>query len=168
MLVLSTALYVNFESISLKQVYSNNMDILLQTSRGVSITTNTAMTLSNQIYSDLNVAKLLYYSDPEIADIRAVVDQLTNYRLTLPFIDSVYVYNGKNRTFYINALVDRNTTREIIQNIEEFDDRHILEIFNNYSSYKKYILIPRKFVVNEKMKKYKDSLMKSSKIENYI
>jgi AraC-like DNA-binding protein len=148
MLVVSTILYVNFEGIALEQVYSADMESLMQTSESVRNMADTALTLSNQIYNDLSVAKLLYYSNPEISDIRTASDQLTNYRLSLSFIDSVYVYNGKSETVYINASSDRNTYRDTIQAEKTFDDKDCIGILHNFKSYKKYIPIPRKLVVN--------------------
>lgn len=155
-LIVSSILYINFQSIALDQVYSDNVKNLKQTSENVLVMADTAMTLSNQIYSDQNVAKLLYYSEPEIFDIRGASDQLTNYRLSFSFIDSVYVYNGKTGTFYINTSSNRNTTRETIQTKNSFDDKECIDILDNFNSYKQYIPIPRKYMVNnqEGIEKY--------------
>lgn len=155
-LIVSSILYIKFQSIALDQVYSENMKSLKQTSENVLIMADTAMTLSNQIYNDQNVAKLLYYSNPEIFDIRAASDQLTNYRLSFSFIDSVYVYNGKAGTFFINTSSNRNTTRETIQTKNDFDDKECIGILNNFNSYKQYIPIPRKYMANlqEGIEKY--------------
>ena len=148
MLVVSAILYINFEGIALEQVYSDDMKNLMQASEGVRIMANTAMTLSNQIYNDLNVAKLLYYSNPDISDIRTANDQMTNYRLSLSFIDSVYVYNGKAGTIYISAASGGNTTRDTIQAEKDFDDRECIGILHNFKSYKQYIPIPRRYVAD--------------------
>ena len=148
MLVVSSILYINFEGIALEQVYSDDMKNLMQTSEGVQIMANTAMTLSNQIYNDLNVAKLLYYSNPELPDIRIAYDQMTNYRLSLSFIDSVYVYNGKAGTVYISAASGGNIARNTIQTEKDFDDEECIGILHNFKRYKQYIPIPRKYIVN--------------------
>ncbi len=148
MLTVSTILYINFENIALEQMYSADMKNLMQTSQGVQIMADTALTLSNQIYNDLNVAKLLYYSNPEISDIRSASDQLTNYRLSLSFIDSVYVYNGKSGTVYIGASSKKSTSRDTIQTETKFDDEECIGILHNFNLYKQYIPIPRRYVEN--------------------
>ena len=155
-LVVSTILYINFEGIALEQVYSDDMKNLMQASEGVQIMANTAMTLSNQIYNDLNVAKLLYYSNPETSDIRNANDQMTNYRLSLSFIDSVYVYNGKAGTVYISAASGGNITRNTIQTEKDFDDKECIGIVHNFKEYKQYIPIPRRYIVDslEKTEKF--------------
>lgn len=156
MLVLSTVLYMNFQSIVLQQIYSNDISSLMQTSRNVSIMTNTALTLSHQIFSDLSVAKLLYYKDPEVSEIRYAMDQLTNYRLSIPFIDSVYVYNGKNDKIYINAVNSGSISREAIQQKINFDDQYIVNMLDNFKLYKRYMPVPRKLIIgfNEDAVKY--------------
>lgn len=156
LLTTSSILYKNFENIVLKQVYSNNLNTLMQTGRGISSITEMAITLSNQIYRDLNVARLLYYSDPDTVDLRTANEQLTNYRLSLPFIDSVYVYNEKKEIFYINAIFSRNILRETIQNKYDFDDKYILELIDNFKNYKPFVPIPRKYIIDniEEITKY--------------
>lgn len=149
LLVTSSILYINFENIVLKQVYSNNLNTLLQTGRGVASMTKMATTVSNQIYRDLNVARLLYYSDPEVVDLRRADEQLTNYRLSLPFIDSVYVYNEKKEIFYINAIFSRNILRETIQNKKDFDDKYVIDLIDNFKNYKPFLPIPRKYIIDD-------------------
>jgi AraC-like DNA-binding protein len=145
LLVTSAVLYLNFERIALRQVYANDMDTLVQTGKGVKTLTDMAVTLSNQIYGDLNVSRLMYYENPGTEALRTADAQLTSYRLSIPYIDSVYVYNGKNKTFYVNSGITRNETREGIQAKEEFDDRFIGDIIGSFPKYKPYRPIPRNF-----------------------
>lgn len=149
LLITSSILYKNFENIVLKQVYSKNLNILLQTGRGVTTITNMAKTISNQIYKDLNVAHLLYYSDPNAVDIRVVDEQLTNYRLSIPFIDSVYVYNQRQELFYINAGFSSSILRETIQSKHSFDDRDVIKMIDNFKEYKPSYPIPRKYLIDD-------------------
>jgi two-component system, response regulator YesN len=147
LLATSTALYISFEQIALKQVYANDMDTLMQTAKGVQSLTNMAVTLSNQIYSDLNVARLMYYANPGTNDMRTADVQLTNYRLSIPFIESIYVYNGKNKTFYVNSVINRNEFREAIQPKENLDDAYVSGLIDSYKTHKPYQPIPRRFKV---------------------
>ena len=145
--ITSIILYINFENISLQQVYKNDMDALQQAGKGVGVMTNLAMTVSNQIYNDLNVASLRYYASPDNDALRIADEQLTNYRLSLPFIDSVYIYNGVSDIFYINATISRNVTRETIQAAENFDDPFVADIIKNGPDYKPYVPVPRVYTI---------------------
>lgn len=87
MLISSTVLYVNFENATWDQVYIANMESLNKLDSEVSLLSKTALTISNQIFRDATVSKLLYYSEPDIFDMSVAIDQLKNYRLSIPFID---------------------------------------------------------------------------------
>lgn len=108
LLVSSTILYYNFENIALSQVYHSDLNSLSQTSREVDDITAIAKSLTSQIYSDLTISKLLYYSDTNVFDEAAAMLQLRNYSLSMPFIESVYVYNGHLGTFFISSNSQRN------------------------------------------------------------
>jgi AraC-like DNA-binding protein len=142
----STALYLNFETIAIRQVYANDMDTLVQTGKGVASLTNIAVTLSSQIYNDLNVSRLMYYADPDAEALRSADAQLTNYRLSIPFIESVYVYNGRQDTFYVNSVINRNEVREAIQRAAELDDRYIVTLVQAFQDYRPYRPIPRTYL----------------------
>jgi len=142
-LICSLILYKNFETNALSQIYQRDMDRLLQTRHGVDSMTQVAITLSNQIYRDLNVAQLMYYSNPGPAAIRSADGQLTNYRLSIPFIDSVYIYNAKNQNIYINSIINKNVFRDTIQPTDQFDDPFAYNMIQQYSRYPRYQPIPR-------------------------
>lgn len=156
LLITSTILYINFESIALKQVYAHDMATLTQTGRGIHALTNMAVTLSGQIYNDLNVARLMYYAEPGMNDIRTADAQLTNFRLSIPFIESVYIYNGKQKVFYVNSIINRNENREAIQKKSEFDDTFAVELVDSFRKYRPYRPIPRTYVTNKAEKTIKN------------
>lgn len=150
LLTVSTVLYINFERILTRQVYSNDIQNLTQTSKEVSLMADMAMTLSSQIYSDMTVQKILFYSQPDVYDIGIAERQLTNYRLSMPFIDSVYIYNGKASTFYIASPSFQNgISLYPIQSKSEFIDVQASEIIDHYKDYDLFIPIPRKLVLRE-------------------
>lgn len=144
LLVSSTILYMNFDSIALKQVYRSDSNSLAQTSKAVSQMTEMAKSLSFQIHSDSAIQKLLYYPKPEIFDVQFAMGQLENYRSAMPFIESIYVYNAKSEDFYISS---NKYTRNGIQPKAKLDDEGIMPIFNHYHDYKPFLPIPRTYMI---------------------
>ncbi|HBU84192.1 MAG TPA: AraC family transcriptional regulator [Paenibacillus sp.] len=143
LLVASTILYVNYNRIALRQVYRTDMTGLTQTSREVSKMTETAKSLSYQIYQDYTISALLLYSNPSIYEITPAMEQLDNYRMSLPFIESIYVYNSKNDEFFISS----NEVRNGQQSISEIDDKGITSILDRFHDYKPFVPIPRTYQV---------------------
>lgn len=143
LLVASTILYVNYNRIALRQVYRTDMNGLTQTSREVSKMTETAKSLSYQIYQDYTISALLLYANPSIYEITPAMEQLDNYRMSLPFIESIYVYNSKNDEFFISS----NEVRNGQQSISEIDDKGITSILDRFHDYKPFVPIPRTYQV---------------------
>ncbi|WP_211227854.1 AraC family transcriptional regulator [Spirochaeta cellobiosiphila] len=139
----STILYKNFEKVTLDQIVQRDIEGLTHTSQSINSMLEVAVTLSNQIYRDLNVSQLMHYENPSPESLRAADEQLSNYRLSIPFIDSVYIYNGSNKKIYINSITKRNIYRNAIQDLESFDDKEIIEMLKHYQDYQSYIPIPR-------------------------
>src|SRR5450756_498220 len=100
-LVVSTILYINFEKEASAQIFLANMKSLEQVNHEVLGLANSARTVSSQIFQDVNVAKLLYYAEPDVYDLGPALRQLSNYRFSIPSIDSIYVYNSNTGTLYI-------------------------------------------------------------------
>ncbi len=147
-LVLSMILYVNFERIAAEQVYKTNTNSLERTSQNVASTAKVASYLSSQVFRDANVGKLLYFKDPSINEISTAINQLY-YCLSIPFIDSIYIYNGMTNTIYLNKQNDNSYIgiRKRIQSVETFDDKDALEKINEFRAYKQYLPIPRTTVI---------------------
>lgn len=108
LLVASAILYVNYNRIALRQVYRTDVNSLTQTSREVAKMTESAKSLSYQIYQDYTISSLMLYSKPSIYQITSAMEQLDNYRMSLPFIESIYVYNSKSSEFFISSDGVRN------------------------------------------------------------
>lgn len=151
MLILSTVLYVSFEKIALNQIYLANMKSLEQVNREVSNMASIASTISDQIYHDMAISKLLHFSQPDVFDMSIAVSQLNNYRLSIPFIDSICVYNSKTDTYYVEPSNVMSLSSEFDngpKQKEGFYDTQLTEIIKNYKNYKPYKPIPRKFIYN--------------------
>lgn len=143
LLVSSTILYLNFEKIALRQVYRHDLESLQQTSREVAKMTETAKALSFQIYTDTTMASLLFYEKPDLYKEINALNQLNNYRLAMPFIESIYVYNAKSNLFYISSSSNRNGQ----QSAQELDDQGIESILSNIQNYKPFVPIPRSYKI---------------------
>lgn len=141
LLITSTILYMNFESIALKQVYRSDSNSLNQIKTELSNMTETVTSLSSQIYTDPAISKLLYYTDLNIYDTIFAQQQLDNYRASLPFIESIYVYNAKSNQFYISA----NNARNGVQTKSELDDKGILDLFKKFKEHRPFQPIPRTY-----------------------
>ncbi|WP_193556232.1 AraC family transcriptional regulator [Paenibacillus ginsengarvi] len=145
LLISSTLLIMNFESIAIRQVSRSDLNSLKQTSREVAKMTDTAKTLSFQIYGDLTISKLIFFPKPDIYDVTLAMQQLNNYRLSMPFIESIYVYNASSGMYYISSDTFRNGS----QTEKELDDRGIVDIFHNIRAYRPYYPIPRIYAIGD-------------------
>ncbi|WP_168735993.1 AraC family transcriptional regulator [Cohnella fermenti] len=140
----STILLVFFNRIALGQVYRSDLATLTQTSREVVGMTDSAQSLSFQIYRNLNVSKLMFYSDPNIYDVVAAMAELQNYLLSMTYIESIYVYNPKSEYMYISANQGQNGMIETNQML----DKEILQLLSHYKDYKPFTPIPRTLLVD--------------------
>lgn len=141
LLVSSTVLYFNFDNIALKQVYESDSNSLMQTSQEILKVTETATSFSFQIYRDFVISKLLFYDKPDIYDITSAMQQLNNYRFAMPFIDSIYVYNGKSDLFYVSS----NNFQSGIQTKSTIGDQGMVDILDHFQNYTPFLPVPRTF-----------------------
>ncbi len=138
-LLVTTVLYINFEKELSLQIYRSNLKNLEQIDLEVNNLANSAMTVSSQIFQDVTVAKLLYYSEPDIYDLGPALRQLSNYHFFIPSIDSIYVFNSNTGTLYIEG----NTIGTVQRADEGFSDREVIRMIDHFRDYKPYIPIPR-------------------------
>ena len=149
-LVVSTILYFNFETEASTQIFKANMKSLEQVNHEVLGLANSARTVSSQIFQDVNVAKLLYYAEPDVYDLGPALRQLSNYRFSIPSIDSIYVYNSNTGTLYIEG-----GSMGTIQNKDEgFTDQEVIRMIDNFHAYSPYIPIPRRYVDDNGVEKH--------------
>ncbi|MCD1258335.1 AraC family transcriptional regulator [Paenibacillus athensensis] len=145
-IALSAILYFQFERIALHQSFAYTMSNLAQTSREASLMTVTAGTFAKQIYYDKHIRKLLNFSEVEIVDTTNALTQLNSYRATSPFIDSIYVYNAKKRTFYISS----DVSDYAVQSEAEIYDKQIVDIVRHAREYPTLAPIPRRMPVESR------------------
>ncbi|MCI3920828.1 AraC family transcriptional regulator [Paenibacillus sp. TRM 82003] len=139
-LIVSSAIYyVSYARILQKEAFESDLYSLTQTSEAVAGTTESAQALSFQIYRNSAIAKLLYYPTPSPFDVRGAMMDLNNYLATMPFIESIYVYQSSADTFHV---VSRNGRMGALSR-EELHDRNILDVLEHYDEYKPFTPIPR-------------------------
>ncbi|WP_182300800.1 AraC family transcriptional regulator [Cohnella cholangitidis] len=139
--VSSTILIVFFNRIVLNQVYQSDLNNLTLTSREVLNMTENAQSLTFQIYRNLNVMKLLFYSNPNIYDTIGAMGELSNYLNSMPYIESIYVYNPRSSNVYIAS--DSGQNGVLTKN--ELTDKEILNLLDHYKDYKPFTPIPRTY-----------------------
>jgi len=98
--ITSSILYVNFQSILMKHEYEINLEKMESEEEQRLQLANIALNTLYQIYNDISVTKLLTYETVSSIDESAAFLQLRHFLVTIPNVDSIYVYNGKNDRIY--------------------------------------------------------------------
>ncbi|MDD9266078.1 AraC family transcriptional regulator [Paenibacillus sp. GCM10023248] len=142
-LLVSSAIYfVNYRNINLNQVYQTDLENLTQTSREVISMTESAQSLTFQLYRNGNISKLMFYENPDIYDTTAAMRELSNYLNSMPYIDSIYVYNPKASYVYIAS----NSGQNGLMTKEELADKDILNVLDHFQEFKPFVPIPRTYL----------------------
>jgi two-component system, response regulator YesN len=139
LVVSSAILFTLFNRIALKQVYQSDLAALNQTSKEVVGMTDSAQSLTFQLYRSLNVSKLMFYAKPNVYDTVAAMRELDNYLSSMPFIESIYVYNPHSHYVYLSS----NSEQNGLFAPSELADQDILKMLDNYQDYKPFTPIPR-------------------------
>ncbi|MCZ8523423.1 MULTISPECIES: AraC family transcriptional regulator [Paenibacillus] len=141
LLVSSYIYYANYVRIGLNQVYQSDLGSLAQTSREVVGMTQSAQSLSFQMYRNTTISKLMFYETPSIYDMTAASSELAGYLSSMPFIESIYVYNAKSGLMYIASNHGQNGTFAK----SELADTGIVEVLDRFQEYKPFTPIPRRY-----------------------
>lgn len=142
--ILSSILYINFENISLYQIYNSEKSSLVQASYSAKIMRDLAKSVAQQIYYDSETARLGYFSAStmDVTELNRSIAGLGRYTNTAPFIQSVYVYNSTSNMFYTSARFGG-----AFFSADSFYDDGIMSILDHYKDYKVLFPIPRKIPV---------------------
>ncbi|ULO08431.1 AraC family transcriptional regulator [Paenibacillus sp. 19GGS1-52] len=141
----STILFIYFDRIALQQDYKSDLRDLTQTSREVIHMTDSAQSLTFQLYRNMNITKLMFYPEPSIYDSIAAMNELTNYLSSMPYIESIYVYNPDSKYVYIAADSGQNG----LLTKQELSDKGILDLLEHYREYTPFTPIPRTYKSND-------------------
>lgn len=143
-LVLSTTVYYfYYVQVEQEQAFEANHAGLMRRSREVNNMTSVAQSLAFQMYRSSTLSKLLYYPEPIVYDVTGAMAEMNNYLSSMPYIESIYVYNAQSNTVYIAS----NRGQNGIFHKEELADKGILQIMKQYQNYKPFTPIPRVYSV---------------------
>ncbi|MFC4778582.1 AraC family transcriptional regulator [Paenibacillus sp. GCM10023252] len=142
MVSLSLILYMNFEKITLSNIYASEKNSLSQSSYSAKAMMTSATNYAVQIYSDPQFDKLLYYEKPTPNDINYSLTRLNTYLNMNYFFYSIYIYNKNANSFY--TLPDTATS---VYQKELFYDKEAVQLINQFKNYKRLTPIPRKIPV---------------------
>lgn len=155
-LLISTFVYYTYYiGVEKTQTFRSDLRDLTQTGKKVVNMAEVAQTLSFQLYRTSTISHLLFYNKPSIYEVTAAMSDLGNYLNSMPYIESIYVYNPNNDTVYISAAQGQNgvfTTRELV-------DTEIIQMLNHYQDYKTFTPIPRTYSIDEPEKKTSQSIL---------
>lgn len=145
-LLLSSFIYYwNYFSIALKQAYQTDVNHLNETSKKVVSMSDMAQSLSFQIYKNTTITKLLYYAEPSIYDKLAAKQELSNYISSMPFIESIYIYNAKSPDIYVAS----KDSEEGPLSREAMEDQDIFGVLEHFQEYKAFKPILRTYAITK-------------------
>jgi two-component system, response regulator YesN len=154
--ITSSILYVNFQTILMKHEYKANIEKMEGESSQINKLSDIALSTVFQIYNDISVKKLLTYNEIDAVEESAAFIQLRSFLVTIPYVDSIYVYNIKNNRIYIvtneNEL-KRPFNDDYYKKNSDFYDRSAVEMIENCTNYLPYIPVPRFYRVNDNYNK---------------
>lgn len=127
-LLLSTVLYTVFEDIVLSQTYSLISNNLGRVEQELEFMNTTAKNMCLQVYHDIDVSKLMYYSSPSDMEINSALQQMKYYRNIASYIESIYVYNANTGLFFISS----GKADNLLQGEAVFSDKGALDVIKNY------------------------------------
>ncbi|WP_025719514.1 hypothetical protein [Paenibacillus sp. 1-18] len=108
LLISTTVYYFYYIRVEKEQAFEANHGSLSLRSKEVINMTSIAQSLAFQMYRSSTLSKLLYYPKPNVYDVTAAMSELNNYLNSMPYIESIYVYNPKSGTFYIVSTRGQN------------------------------------------------------------
>lgn len=139
----STMFYINIENTMSSQISKANLESLNQISDEVNSIARMSSTISYQIYNDVTISKLLYFSNLNIYDQSLAMSQIANYRMIFPIIESIYVYNGTSDEFYVRS---NNFNDSYGLTKDRFYDKQAVLIIEHHKEYKPSVPVARKYV----------------------
>jgi two-component system, response regulator YesN len=138
-LVSTVIYYTYYTKVEKTEAFRSDLNDLTQTSSEVVNMTEIAQSLSFQVYRNSTISKIVFYDKPDIYDVTSAMSELGNYLISMPYIESIYVYNPKSGNFYIASSQGQNG----VFSKNELVDTGILNILSHYQDYKPFRPIPR-------------------------
>ncbi|WP_405175011.1 AraC family transcriptional regulator [Paenibacillus sp. FSL H8-0261] len=145
LLVSTFVYYTYYIGVEKTQTFRSDLRDLTQTGKKVVNMAEVAQTLSFQLYRTSTISHLLFYNKPSVYEVTAAMSDLHNYLNSMPYIESIYVYNPNNDTVYISAAQGQNG----VYTTGELEDTEIIQMLNHYQDYKTFTPIPRTYSIGE-------------------
>lgn len=102
-LISSTLTYLSSERMMVERLYQSDLRDLERRRDQTDTILQVGTTMVQQIFNDLNVSYLLFSTEPDIHQETASFLQLNKYRLSIPYVESIYVYNGLTGVYHVSA-----------------------------------------------------------------
>ena len=147
-MVVSIILYVEYDNILIKEISNAELNRLTQASYSTHFMTEYSITLALQLYFDPTISKVLFPESYSINDYQNVKTRLDKFRVSTPFIHSVYLYNARKKEFVLSTPFEESK----IQNESDFFDQDIIKYLygKNFKENEIYaentLLVPREIM----------------------
>lgn len=170
-MITSTVLYMNFQTILMKHEYKSSLKKMEGVNAKREQLSNIALNTLLQISNDLSIKKLISNYRIDVFDESAAFLQLRRFLVTIPNVDSIYVYNRKNDVIYLVSNESDLVLPWYTNYYTKYDfyDTSAVDMIENYADYTPFIAAPRYYQVNETKTKcvytyiMYDSFIKSNK-----
>lgn len=99
----STFSYISYENMLIERLYASDLVKLEKEQDQTNAIIQIGTTMVQQIYTDWNVYYLLYNTEDDVYNERVSFTQLNKYRLSIPNVESIYIYNGRTGNYHVSA-----------------------------------------------------------------
>lgn len=138
-----------YRKIMLEQVEESNISAMTQSRNAVATMEQISTNITEQVFTDLNVAWLLYGKDYDPIQMNVALTQLHGYRASIPYIDSIYIYNGLTQTMTVSSSYNGMCNESINEPDSRFTDLEVVEMIHDTEGrYSRYRSIPRRVTVS--------------------
>lgn len=137
-----------YRKIMLDKVEEANLNAITQSRNATATMSQICNSITEQVFGDLNIAWLLYGTEYDPVQLNISMAQLNGYRASIPYIDSIYIYNGRTETMSVSSSYNGMYGVPINGEGDVFFDRDIADIIgaeNNRGD--RFKPIPRKLAV---------------------
>ena len=137
-----------YRQIMLEKVEEANISAITQSRNATATMSQICNSITDQVFGDLNIAWLLYGTEYDPVQLNISMAQLNGYRASIPYIDSIYIYNGLTRTMSVSSSYNGMYGIPVDGEGEVFFDREIVDIIQNESNRgDRFKPIPRRLTV---------------------
>lgn len=130
-IIVSSVLFINFEDITRSIIYNSSKDNLSKISYSSTVMNDSAKTTLLQLYSDPDISKLLLTYSPDAIEFKKAASSLSIYHNIMPYIHSIYIYNGLTNTVYTDL---SELPAYQVMDTKNFFDLDIIKLLKKYSS----------------------------------